>query len=218
MSIVTFTEINQGISEYQIITRIIEEAKIIKMDNMKEDFIKKYKTLNNILFYRIEKLSNEFLEHIKDEIDWIKFSIYYNYFNDELINRFSDYLDWTELSLFQNLSENVISENIDKINWNHLSVNKNININVYSIFHDKVNWENISYYNENITDSFINKNCNYLNWELLSTNYDFSFEMLERYADLVDWEQILYKIPKEKINDLVEKFGPYIYPEDHMRH
>ena len=77
------------------------------------------------IFYRDNKLSEEFIRELKYKVDWWYISIYLE-LSEDFIREFKNKVDWHNISCYQKLSIDFIREFKDKVTWKYISINQKI--------------------------------------------------------------------------------------------
>jgi hypothetical protein len=126
---------------------------IIKTQKLNEDFIREIK--NEVDWYfvsKYQKLSEIFIREFQDQVTWDNISKYQK-LSEEFIREFQDQLDWLNLSIYQKLSENFIREFQNKVNWYNISIYQNITKEFIKEFQNKIDLINVSRY-QKLSDEF----------------------------------------------------------------
>lgn len=84
---------------------------------------------------------------------------------EDFIKKYSNHLYWPTLCKFQNLSEQLIEQNLHKVDW-----------------------IGISYNTSNLSKKFLDKYVDKLYWNIIIRRNDLSQEFLREYKDKIDWK------------------------------
>jgi hypothetical protein len=134
--------------------------------NLSEEFMEHFK--DNLNWHAIsikQKLSENFIEKFKDMVDW-ECICTYQYLSEKFITKFKRKVSWYEISRYQKLSEAFIAKFRNKVAWNILCRNQKLSEKFIKRFRYRVCWDNISVY-QILSEKFITKYSHKLDRSLI---------------------------------------------------
>lgn len=118
-------------------------------------------------FFEIWEKDKEDAQKIKNNIDWIKMSMYEK-INEEFILDFYGYVQWPYIYKYTTLSENFIDESCrDYFRWEYIVKFQQLSEQYMTKYKSKLNFE-LVWRHQKYSEHFIKENINLVNWDTVS--------------------------------------------------
>ena len=200
--------------EEKMIKILTEEEMEEKWDELDKDEISKY-----------QKMSPDFIEKHKDELNWTLLSTNPQSMNFEVLDRFQNLISWTNISLnAKNMTDEFMYNYSSKLNWDMVFAQRVPNLTLRIRLAEKYRktsaknkgefWSALSRWLE-LELSFIDIYKRYIDFHELTKNKHLTDEIIDKYIDELDLHTLVRvkRLSKVILQKYSEKLAPYCTPE-----
>ena len=199
---ITFKELNNNFTEYNLIKIIINYVKQMNKYEKVIEFLLKNKIYIDLYYLYIYRNNyfnnNDIKSHIlyrytlRGEMQDLPYKL------EKRIKKWKT-CEWEMYPHIYKIKEKHIEKYVKKLNLKYISSCQKLSCKFIEKYKDDISWTLISF-NQKLNDDFIKKYENELDFIYLPLNNFFSEEMIDRYKDKINWRTLSeYQYLSEKI-------------------